>query len=174
MGTVAGAAGWHRMGVSVPGGPTSTTWGDGAGSVAIAASAPGSGFVIADLVPIEMPAHGNIESVEVHLTTIAGGATALTIVAYRDSNGDDLFISNRPTSATQDISTAVTTAAEGGVVWKLDKDHHPVTITNASISTVVRDTTLNYEVVRLWFGFYLNVGTAVVDRIIVNWRAAAS
>lgn len=171
MGTIAGFAGWHRGGVAVPAG---TTWGDGAGFIAIAASAPGSGFAMTDAVRVDIPSHCNIESIEAHLTTIAGGATRITLAVWRDSGGDDPFISNMPTQATQEISPAVTTAAEGGAIWKTDKDHHPVTITGTDISTHAQDATLGYETTGLWFGFYLNVGTARVDRIIVNWRAASA
>ncbi|MDI7267645.1 MAG: hypothetical protein QME96_06595 [Myxococcota bacterium] len=161
MSAVARYAGWQHFAAATPTRPTAATWGDGAAAEAIDA-----GLAPEDLVPIDVPSHCNVESVEVHLNTIAGGPTTITVGIWRDAAGDVVFVSDRPTAATQDIRLGLTTAAQGGAVWKIDKDHHPT----ANSVNDDNDEMPGNQTTRLFVGFYLNVGTANVDRIVVNWR----
>lgn len=161
MSAVARYEGWQHFAAATPVDPSATTWGDGAASEPIDAT-----IAAEDLIPIRVPSHCNIESVEVHLNTIAGGATSITVGIWRDLNGNIVFVSDRPTAATQTISTGITTATQGGASWKVDKDHHP---TADSVNTR-DDNQPGNQYTTLYVGFYLNAGSANVDRVVVNWR----
>lgn len=162
--------GWGFSGAAYPAGAEAAapTWGDGGNGT----EAIDSGLAADDLIRIEVPAHCHIESVEAHVITIAGGAGSLTMVVYRDAGGDDLFISDRPVGATQNLRVGLTTATEGGCTWLVGKDHHPLTVAGTSISALTANRSMpGNQTAALWFGFYTDAGTAVVDRVVVNWRA---
>jgi hypothetical protein len=60
----------------------------------------------------------HISAVYIHVHAIAGGCTKLTLRISPDSTGDEMFVPD--TQAT--LSTGYTTAARGGVVYKVDVD----------------------------------------------------
>ena len=89
---------------------------------------------------------GRIDNVIIHMNTIAGGATSLTVRLTDDLAGDDIIFGD--TTAT--ISTGVTTGTQGAVTVKFD--------------ALWGNT--NDDLFLFW---KTNAGTAVVDTITVNW-----
>jgi hypothetical protein len=70
------------------------------------------------------PWHSNIQSIEVSLDTLASLSATPTITAYlcRDSAGDIPLTPGTTSGASQEITTGVTTAAKGGVIFSVDSD----------------------------------------------------
>ena len=93
-----------------------------------------------------IPFRGRLDSINIVLDTIAGGATTLTVRLTRDLAGDDIAFGD--TTAT--ISTGVTTATAGSVTIKFDALY-------------------GYSSDSLYLFWKTNVGTANVDKITVNW-----
>ena len=86
-------------------------------------------------------------TINIHLNTIAGGATTVTMRCTRDLAGDDIVFGD--TTAT--ISTGVTTSTQGNVTYKID--------------SLYGHTDDN-----LYLFWKTDAGTAVVDTIVVNWE----
>ena len=99
-----------------------------------------------DVFPNGAPFAGRIDNVIIHMNTIAGGATSLTVRLTDDLAGDDIIFGD--TTAT--ISTGVTTGTQGAVTVKFD--------------ALWGNT--NDDLYLFW---KTNAGTAVVDTITVNW-----
>ena len=99
-----------------------------------------------DIFPNGAPFGGRIDNVIIHMNTIAGGATSLTVRLTDDLGGDEIIFGD--TTAT--ISTGVTTATQGAVTIKFD----------ALWANTDDD---------LYCFWKTNAGTAVVDTITVNW-----
>lgn len=165
--------GWNFFGPAQPAtselAAANQTWGE----AGVAYETIDTTLETADLVRVEIPANCTIESIEVHMNTIAGGATQVTMVAFRDANGDSMFLSDMPAGATQRIRVGLTTATQGGAAWLVNKDHHPAVFSQANIATLTADASNpgGNQTAALWLGFYLDAGTARVDRVLVNWRA---
>ena len=82
-------------------------------------------------IPINSPAIGTLtipgltagrarlSMLYLHVDTIAGGATKLTVRLTRDTTGDQTIIGD----AQATLSTGVTTATEGDVAFKIDVDY---------------------------------------------------
>ena len=132
------------------------------------------------LVNVRVPKDCNIESIEAAVATIAGGATTATVAVFRDAAGDVALVGDGPSGATQTITTGTTTATDGTAVWAVDKDHHQ------NADSTVDETMIaqaNYDAqttgpqlpsvmyADLWVAIRLNVGTANLNRLTVNWRA---
>jgi len=59
-----------------------------------------------------------VSAIYIHVHSIAGGCTALTVRVSPDATGDEILVPD--TKAT--IATGYTTATRGGVVYKVDVD----------------------------------------------------
>ena len=102
--------------------------------------------LMSDTIPTgSVPFSGFIDSITVHMNTIAG-ATTLTVRATSDLAGDNTIFGD--TTAT--ISTGVTTATDGSVTIK--------------IGAIYGSSSDN-----LYLFWKTDAGTATVDTIIVNW-----
>jgi hypothetical protein len=103
--------------------------------------------LMSDTIPTgSVPFSGFIDSVTVHMNTIAGGATTLTLRLTSDLAGDNTIFGD--TTAT--ISTGVTTATDGAVTIK--------------IGAIYGSSSDN-----LYLFWKTDAGTATVDTLIVNW-----
>jgi len=99
----------------------------------------------------------NVQSVELELSSIAGGATSVTLFLARDSGGDVGVTPGSTSGATQTIQVGATTATDGTTVFSIDSDiHFDSGVANATAGTL-------YAVAKL------NAGTATAN-IRVNWR----
>lgn len=102
--------------------------------------------LMSDTIPTgSVPFSGFIDSVTVHMNTIAG-ATTLTLRLTSDAAGDNTIFGD--TTAT--ISTGVTTATDGSVTIKI-----------GAIYGSSSDS--------LYLFWKTDAGTATVDTLIVNW-----
>lgn len=132
------------------------------------------------LINVRVPKDCNIESIEAAMDSMAGGALTAIIAIFRDAAGDIALVGDGPTGATQTITTGTATATDGTAVWTVDKDHHQ------NADSIVDETQLaaeNYAVqggatqlpsvqyADLWVAIRLNVGTANLNRLTVNWRS---
>tara|TARA_R100001086_G_scaffold75575_6_gene36643 strand:+ start:697 stop:1131 length:435 start_codon:yes stop_codon:yes gene_type:complete len=104
----------------------------------------------------EFPRNCEIESVEIFLTSIAGGASDVTMYLARDSTGDVAITPGGTTGATQTITSGFTSNT-GSVVFEVESDFNfDDSVTNATAGTL-------YVVLRT------DAGTATAD-VRVNWR----
>lgn len=102
--------------------------------------------LMSDTIPTgAVPFSGFIDSITVHMNTIAGAAS-LTIRCTSDAGGDQTIFGD--TTAT--ISTGVTTATDGSITVKV-----------GAIYGSSSDS--------LFLFWKTDAGTATVDTIIVNW-----
>ena len=104
----------------------------------------------------EFPRNCEIESVEIFLTSIAGGASEISMYLARDSTGDVAITPGGTTGATQTIKSGFTSGT-GSVVFLVEKDFNfDSNVTNATAGT-------------LYVVLNTDAGTATAD-IRVNWR----
>lgn len=103
-----------------------------------------------------------LQSIEVHLDTIAGGGATLTLAVYRDSGGDVALV--QPLAAIA-ITAGATTGTDGTVVYNFDPFvvHHFL----QGVSTA-NGTGEDEQDVRIWVSAHLNAGTANAN-IVYNW-----
>ena len=88
-----------------------------------------------------------LSALYVHVNTIAGGATSLTVRLTRDAAGNQPWIGD--TTAT--LSAGITTATQGAITVKLDVDY-------------VHDDG------DLYVHFRTNAGTCTVDQVELTWE----
>lgn len=93
------------------------------------------------------PVRARLSAIYVQVDTIAGGATTLTIRATSDAAGQLIIVPD--TSST--LSTGITTATAGGVVFKVDVDY--------------KSSDSNF-----WLHFKTNAGTCNVKVVEVAWE----
>tara|TARA_R100001594_G_C3946626_1_gene241997 strand:- start:190 stop:624 length:435 start_codon:yes stop_codon:yes gene_type:complete len=106
---------------------------------------------------VEFPNSGNIQSVQLDLTSISTGGLSVTMYLARDSSGLNIITPSTTSGATQDISYTSGTAV-GGVSFAVDTDYHY----DSGVANTVEGTI--YVVAKL------SSGTAIAD-VRVNWRA---
>tara|TARA_R110001583_G_scaffold142034_1_gene294309 strand:- start:1288 stop:1782 length:495 start_codon:yes stop_codon:yes gene_type:complete len=133
----------------------------------------------ADLVRVRVPASCYIQSIEIQVDNINGGATSLKTAVYRDAAGDEACIGNGPSGATQTITTGLTTATDGAVIYTVERDITPL-YANAAGSSVVGSVTSAAGVgsslpsntrQSLYVSVGTNAGTCRITRMVINWRA---
>jgi len=88
-----------------------------------------------------------LQALYVHVNTIAGGATSLTVRLTRDAAGNQPWIGD--TTAT--LSAGITTATQGAITVRIDVDY-------------VHDDG------DLYVHFRTNAGTCTVDRVELTWE----
>ena len=111
----------------------------------------------ADLVRVRVPASCYIQSIEIQVDNINGGATSLKTAVYRD----------------------LTTATDGAVIYTVERDITPL-YANAAGSSVVGSVTSAAGVgsslpsntrQSLYVSVGTNAGTCRITRMVINWRA---
>jgi hypothetical protein len=104
-----------------------------------------------------VPKNCYLESAEIVLDTVGGGATSVLLSVWRDSTGTAMLVGE----STVPIVPGGPVAS-GGAEVSIGKDHH--FITGLSVVNAADSTACN-----LWLGVALNVGTANA-KLILNWR----
>ena len=123
------------------------------------------------LVQIRLPVRSRIDSIEAHFSS-AGGASEATAAVFRDASGDVPCIGDGPSAATQILTVGTTTATDKGVVWSVERDIFAVDgFSTLSDSILNPGLTAEPKTQNLWVGLKVDSGTAVLDRLVVNWRA---
>ena len=101
----------------------------------------------------------NIQSVEIHMTSISAGSLSVTAYLSRIPNGQVIVTPATPSGATQDITyTSGTTV--GGVAYVIDADYHY----DSGLAAAVPGTI--YVVAKL-----NTAGQTATADVRVNWRA---
>jgi len=88
-----------------------------------------------------------LQALYVHVNTIAGGATSLTVRLTRDAAGNQPWIGD--TTAT--LSTGITTATQGAITVRIDVDYI-------------------HSDANLYVHFRTNAGTCTVDQVELTWE----
>ena len=123
------------------------------------------------LVQIRIPVRSHIESIEAHFSS-AGTPTTATAAVFRDAPGDVPCIGDGPSSATQTLTVGTATATDKGVIWTVQRDVFSIDgFSTLSDSILNPGLTAEPKTQNLWVGLKVNSGTAVLDRLVVNWRA---
>tara|TARA_R100000426_G_scaffold44336_2_gene33692 strand:+ start:1005 stop:1466 length:462 start_codon:yes stop_codon:yes gene_type:complete len=123
------------------------------------------------LVQIRLPVRSRIDSIEAHFSS-AGISTTATAAVFRDASGDVPCIGDGPSAATQTLTVGTTTSTDKGVIWSVERDIFAVDgFSTLSDSILNPGLTAEPKTQNLWVGLKVDAGTAVLDRLVVNWRA---
>ena len=132
-----------------------------------------------DLIQVRLPSPCYISTVEVQVASISS-ATTLTMGVFRDAAGDEPLIDSGASGATRNITTGLTTAADGGVSYAVECDVNLLKADAAGSSTagsVFSSAGADSGVAtntqqRLYFSINCNTGGQCnITRLVVNYRA---